>query len=173
MNNRSVSNGVMAGLALIVISLVFYFINPKILLGWAGSISWLVIIYFMYKAVAGDRAENGGGISFGEAFKSSFLVYLVATLISTIFTYVLINFIDTGMLDLIKETQMEAMDKMSGFLGEEATAEAKAELEKQGGQFGIGTSLMGWLFGLIFGAIIALIVAAVMKKDGGNHYQEA
>lgn len=59
---------------------------------------------------------------------------------------------------------MEAMEKMSGLLGEEGTAKAIEELEKQD-SFSIGNLLQSTVFSLVFGAVIALIIGAAVKKE--------
>ena len=134
---------------------------------WAGWVGYLITGFFMWKAATAERSDNGGGLSFGNAFKTSFIVWLIASLLSILFMYVLINFIDTSLLDVILQTQKDAMNQMSGLLGEEATAAAMAEIESQGASFGVGTVALGWIMGLVFpGAIIALIIAAIVKRDG-------
>ena len=74
------------------------------------------------------------------------------------------NYIDPGLLDLQREISIDAIEKLSGLLGEEGTEAALDALENQDWSFGVGKALQTYFMGLIIpGFIIALIISAVMK----------
>jgi hypothetical protein len=90
----------------------------------------------------------------------------VASFLGTIFSYVLYNFIDASLLDVQMEKAIETMEKMRGFMGDEAADAAIASIEEEGVTFGPGKALIGWIWGLFIpGIIIALIMAAIVKKN--------
>ena len=167
MENLKVKNGVMLGLGMVVLSLVIYFVGHKFYLTWGSWIVYALAAYLMYKTAVDVRSQEGGKMSFGTAFTSAWIPYVIGSLLLTLFTYVLFNYIDPSLLDTMKEVQMEAMDKMAGMLGEEGIEAAKEALEDQGSAFGAGTALLGYVAGLVFpGAIMALIIGAITKKSG-------
>ena len=136
------------------------------MLSWGSLLGTAVVIYFMYKAVSATKIENGGLISLGEAFKSGWMVYIIGTVISTIFSFILMNYIDPSLLDLMRETQLEAIEKMSSLfnLPEEAR-EAQVTAIEEANPFGLGTLAMAIPISFLFpGAVIAIIMAAIMKK---------
>lgn len=172
MGNNAIRNGLYMGGALVLLYLALYFVSPKVFLSWGSWISFAVYIYFMYNAAKEERASLGGYMSFGEGFKAAFLAFVVGGLISALFTYVMYNFIDPTLIDLTKEIALEAFEKMSGFMGEEAAETAMETIEDQdfSTSYSIGNTLMGYLFSLIFpGAVIALIIAAIMKRTNNNY----
>lgn len=169
MNNKGLSNGILAGLISIILLLIFYFINQDFYMKWGGYVIFVVYLYFMYKAGKETRDEQGGFISFGKVLNPIFLTFVIASLFVAIFTYVLYNFIDTSLLDAMQEQAMTQIEKMSGMLGEEATDAALEEIEMNGVDLGIGKVILGWAVGLLIpGIIFALIEAAILKREDKN-----
>ena len=170
MNHPSVKYGVMGGLASIVITLILWFINPDYLLNYVGTIiGFVVLIYFMYMAGKEARELSGGYIDFGEIFKYLFITFVVMSLITALFNYVLFNFIDSSLLDRQKELAIKAAEKMATMIGgEDALDEITDTIEDQDFSYTIGKAIQGWIFGMIFGAIIAAIQGAIMKKRDPN-----
>ena len=170
MNHPSVKYGVMGGIASIVITLILWFINPDYLLNYVGTvIGFVVLIYFMYMAGKEARELSDGYIDFGEIFKYLFITFVVMTLISTIFNYILFNYIDSSMLERQKEIAIKAAEKMATMLGgEDALDEITDKIEEQDFSYTIGKAIQGWVFGMIIGAIIAAIQGAIMKKKDPN-----
>ena len=170
MNNPGVQNGIFVGLIVIVYNLVAWFINPELLFNW---ILGLVIgiglyVYFMWRAGNAEKMENGGYLTFKQSLKPTFLTYVVGSLIGIIFTYILYNFIDPTLNDMMLEKAIEMGEKMVKMLGgnEEAIEKAREEVENRGASMTIGTIIQQYLIGLIFpGFILALIVSAIVKKN--------
>ncbi|HRD09118.1 MAG TPA: DUF4199 domain-containing protein, partial [Saprospiraceae bacterium] len=107
----------------------------------------------------------GGFATLREGFTPAWITYLFYAIASTLFTYVMLNFIDTGLLDLARQASIEAIEKLSGMMGEEATQAAIEELEKSN-PYSISKLAIGVLFSLVFpGALIALIIGLVLKKQ--------
>ncbi len=166
MKNSGILNGILAGVVAIILTLVFYFVDKSIVVSWGGWTVILIYIFFMYKAGKEARDQNGGFISFGNVLLPIFLTYGIGTLLASIFSYVLYNYIDSSLLDIQLDKAIEAMDKMRGFMGDEAADTAIEQLEEDGISFGPGKVFLGWLWGLFLpGIIIALIMAAIMKKN--------
>lgn len=166
MKNAGVQNGLYLGVAVSLLSLVMYFVSPRFMLSWGSWFAFLVYILFMVKAGKEEKEMMGGYASFGEMLKPTMICYAVGSLIAGLFTYVLMNFIDPSLLDVVKDIQIEALDKMSGLLGEDALEEAKDTILENDDSFGVGAVIMGWAFGLIFpGIIFGLIISAIIKNE--------
>ncbi|MBK8701042.1 MAG: DUF4199 domain-containing protein [Saprospiraceae bacterium] len=131
MDNISTRNGLFAGISAIIIGLVIYLISPMGFLSWGGWITIIPVVYFMVAAAKTKREEEEGFISLRAAFTASWLVYLLYSLISVLFTYVMMNIVDPSLIDTAKQVSIEAIEKMSGWIGEQGTEAAIAELENK------------------------------------------
>jgi len=171
MENNAVKYGIYSGVASVLFSMVLYFINPSLMFGMAAWIGLLIPVYFMYKAATEEKMENDGYLSFGEALKATFLVAVIAFLISTLYSYVLINFIDPSLVDTIKQQSVEAAEKVAGMFGgdEDVLEEMRDQMDEQNFAPTLASSLMSYLFTLIIpGFPMALIVSAITKKNNEN-----
>lgn len=111
------------------------------------------------------RKAYGGFLSFKDAFVSTFLIFIVAAVISTLGTVLLYTVIDPSLPGTLAEAQMEKMAGMFSRMGmsQDKIDEAIAA-QKDANPYSIANILMGMLFILAFYAIISLIVAAIVKK---------
>lgn len=163
LENPAVKNGILAGIGTAVYVLLLYLINARMVFGPASFITTVIFIVMMVRSVKAEK-EVLEYTSFSDALKPAFLTYVIANLIYVIFYYVLVNFIAPDLLVMQKEMALEMLEKMSGFLGEEAMEKAAEELEARNSGFGIGTAIWTFAWGLIFpGFLIAAIIAIVMK----------
>ncbi|MFN8320530.1 MAG: DUF4199 domain-containing protein [Saprospiraceae bacterium] len=165
MNSIVVKNGLLASVSAIVLGLIVYLISPKGFLTWGSWLTMVPLVYFMVQAAKETRETIGGFATLREVFTPAWITYLFYAIASTLFTYVMLNFIDTGLLDLARQASIEAIEKLSGMMGEEATQAAIEELEKSN-PYSISKLAIGVLFSLVFpGALIALIIGLVLKKQ--------
>ena len=163
LENPSVRNGVIAGLGAVAIGLVFYLMSARAFFGYSGWISTILIIVFMVRSVKEEKA-TAEYLPFNGALKPAFVTFLVANLIGTIFYYVLLNFIDPGLIQIQKEIALEAIEKMGGLLGEDMMEQSIDALEARDFTYGITTAAWGFAWQLIFpGFIVSAIIAAIMK----------
>ena len=166
MNSNAIKYGVISGIVSIIFSMALYFINPKMMFGGLAYLGMLIPVFFMWKASNDEKKINEGYLPFGEALIISFIVVAIALLISSIFTYILINFIDPSLVDVIKEISIEAAEKVAGIFGadEDSLDEMRDQMDEQDLRPTIFTTLFNYLGSLVVGFIIALIVAAIVKK---------
>ena len=166
MDNNAVKYGVIAGILVSALYLILYFISPGLVLSTALTYGGLVIpIAFMVKVAMEEKEANGGFLTFAEALKSTFLVYVVHAVIFYIMYYVLYNYIGPELEDLTREKAIAMMDKMSGFMGEEAAEKAAEQIDQQDFSYGIGKLMLSLLMSAIGGFIISLIVSLIMKRN--------
>jgi small-conductance mechanosensitive channel len=170
MTNHGVQNGIFAGLVGVVLYLLYWFINPNLLFNMTlGLIVGLgVYAFFMWRAGSATKEDNSGYLTFKQALKPTFLTFVIGSLIAVIFTYLLYNFIDPTLNDLLQEKSIEMAEKAAKMFGadEEALEQIREQVEAKGVSMSIGQIIQQYLVGLIFpGFILALIVSAIIKKN--------
>lgn len=162
--------GLLAGLALVAIGLVFQLTglsDPTQQYSTGNIISQIVSYGIMgaaiYLAVKQHRDENlGGFISMGSAFGLGMLTILIQAVLLSVWTYIYMEFIDP---DMIKEIMDNAMEKaiQDGKMTEE-------QMEGAQGTFKFFTSPLfisaSALIGTVLvGLVLSLIVSLVLKKE--------
>jgi Protein of unknown function (DUF4199) len=157
--------GAYNGAIAIAISLLVYLMDMNVMT-FSGMFliygSMLVVGFVMvYLAIKHQRDQlDGGIISYGKAFLIGLLVTIVATFISSIWNYVLINFIDTEYVARLQEQFVETWGES---MPQEAMEETLKGFEEAGDMLTIlKNAVVG---GTIFGLIVGLITAAFTKRD--------
>lgn len=182
MNQFSIRYGLIAGVVLALINVVFFFIDPTWLFqaGINSIVGIVTYSFFMIKAIKDTRSSENGLISFGEAFLAGLITFLIASFISTISMFTIVKAspaVQQAELDYTLETTDSMVGMFDKFLDEDEVAKIKEEMESEkekiiedfeenGANSGkIGMVLLGWLFNLFMGAILSLILAAIFKKS--------
>ncbi|WEK34590.1 MAG: DUF4199 domain-containing protein [Candidatus Pseudobacter hemicellulosilyticus] len=165
--NIGLTYGLIGGLVSAVSVLVFYLGGVSLFLNWA--LNWIPIVIVIVLAVlAGvqQRKVNGGYLPFGQALKTTFTVFVVAVGIQTIFTYVLLNVIDTEFRDAM---QLAAIEKTEEVLRNFKMPEDKIdEAMKQAANsdsYSIKSMTLGFAFNSLLCFIVALIISAIIKRN--------
>lgn len=105
--------------------------------------------------------QNGDGfMSFGQGIGTEFWCTLTSTSIASVFMYVYIKFIDSAFIDMIKDRQLEEMQKRG--MSDEQIEQAM----KIAGMFTSAEAILlfGIFGGIFFGVLIALIVTIFTQK---------
>ncbi|MBC7885955.1 MAG: DUF4199 domain-containing protein [Saprospiraceae bacterium] len=167
LENHPVRNGLILGVASIVFTLGLYLINPKFMLSWGSWAGIIIMVYFMRKSVLDQKKDNKGFISLGEGFKMGWLTYILGTVISTLFSFVLINYIDPSLIEILKDIQIEAIEQISkSFNMPEDTMQAQIEAIEDTNPFSVASLGIALPISFLFpGAVIAIIIASVLKKN--------
>lgn len=162
LSTRSI--GVRYGLVLGVVSIVYFLIltfsglDPNAGWNWLGLVFSIVAIFLAHKYFK----ENGDGfMTYGQGVGIGFWLTLVSSVISVVFTYIYVKFVDTTYMDMIKEKQIESMQE-KGMTDEQID---------QAMEFAAAFStpemilIFGLLGGLFIGMIVVFIVTAITKKQ--------
>lgn len=112
------------------------------------------------------RTENGGFLTFGEAFKAAFGILIIGMVISVVGQYIYTNFIDPDFYDTMADQMQEMLEKFNA-----PEAQIQESIEQIRNSNSISGILRGLLSGTMMMTIIALIVAAIMKKQPDNPFQ--
>ncbi|MEM1122725.1 MAG: DUF4199 domain-containing protein [Bacteroidota bacterium] len=174
MHKETIKLGVIYGIFSIVLTTITAYISPKSIMSlthWSTIIAWIALIGFGYLGAKKARERKGGFIPFGEALVPSFLTIAIGSLISSLFMYILVNFINPDLIAIMQEAALEMSDGMIDLMGgtEEMKLQAreKAEQDQAGvNPFGLGTILLNYVVSLVFPLLpIAAIIAAIVKKN--------
>jgi ammonia channel protein AmtB len=118
---------------------------------WGSFIFYIVLIVLAHK----NYKENGNGfMSYGEGMGITFWLALITSVISSVFTYIYIKFIDDSFVKKIMEKQEEAMADRG--MSQEQIDQAMSITEK------FMTPGMMFVFGLIGGLIMILICGLII-----------
>lgn len=160
--------GIYYGVVSIVLQLISYYVTPINV--WVQMLLGFVIMGVMfYLAGKAERDANGGVLPYGVALKTTFLTGFVGVVIATLFSIVLIQLVDPGLVEKLTAMSVDAARSMMEKFGmpEDQVAEAleKAEAEAAN-SFTPGKMLLSILTNSIFILIIAAIVSIFVKKEG-------
>ena len=127
-------------------------------LSWIGGVIFLVLLIFAHKEFKND---GDGYMSFGQGLGIGTLVALISSLISSVFTFIYVSFINTNFIDAIREKSIADM---------EAKGQSQAQIDQAMPFVEMFTSpaamlIMGVLMGVLFGFIISLIVTIFTKNQ--------
>jgi len=159
--------GLMAGLILIVMALVFYVTDLQDYSTgkqniYSQILSWVIQIGAVILAIKYYKDTNDGMMSYGQGVVTSLMTGLFMGIVSAIWIYVFFNFIDTGALDLMVDATRENMMKNNGMTEDQVES-----------AMGITKTLMSppamaglaILFTPIITLVIGLVASAFIKND--------
>ena len=155
--------GLRYGLLTGLVSVIFSFILFATSLD-QSPVRWLgvaIVVGGMLLAHRQFKQQNGGFMGYGEGLGIGVLLSLVSGIISTLFSYVYITFIDPDYMNRVMETtraKMEQQGNMSDAQIEQATA--MVQKFSSGGWI----LLFGIIVSLVTGLLIALVVSAITKN---------
>jgi F0F1-type ATP synthase assembly protein I len=155
-----------AGFGIIFQLLFSMFGMSNLLLMFLMLIIGLIIgIYILVLAVRADRDEQlGGYATFKRVFLVAFLVMLISIVITQVFNFLYMNYINPSAADATLEATRSMMEKMGANEDdlEKALEKAAAQIEESKKPAAIFMSLIK---SSIVGAIFAAIFGAIMKKE--------
>jgi hypothetical protein len=124
---------------------------------WAGSLITLVIIILAHNYY---KANGDGFMTFGGGVGIGFWIGLVSSVISSIFTYIYVKFIDPSFITAIREKAIADMEAQGQ--SQEAIDRAMPFME----MFMKAETIffMGLFFGVLITVVIALIVSIFTQK---------
>lgn len=156
--------GVLLGILAVILGVVMYvtnaYLNPSFIYSVIGFLLLVVVITYGIKAY---KQENGGFLNLSEALKVGIGIAVIGGLISAIWSYVLMTYIEP---DFMAQTMEVTQNKMMETNPNMSEDQIEAAME-MGASFSspwiiMAFSLIGNLF---FGLLISLIAGLVMKKE--------
>lgn len=164
-NNIALTYGLIAGIAVIAWTLILYVLGVKY---YVGPLAYVAMVIPIVVAVLGglaQRKSQDGYLSFKEALKTVFLIFIIFVTLDAIFSYLLLSVIDVPFREAIMQEAAVSMEKMMEKMGAKQDAIDKAlESMNDPGNYSPSKILLGILFRYVGWFIIALIIAAIIKK---------
>ncbi len=156
----SIKYGLITGLVLVVYNLALYmtglFTNDK--LGWITYVILIVMIYLAHKAF---KDGGDGFMTLGQGLGVGMLVTVIGGVITSLFSYFYIKFVDETIIEQILEVARVKMEEQG--LDDDQIDQALSISEK------MMTPEMMVIWGIlgmvIIGFVIALIVSLFTKKN--------
>lgn len=141
--------GLLTGLVSVIFSFILFATNlDQSPVRWLGVV---IVVGGMVMAHRQFKQQTGGFMSYGEGLGIGVLLSVVSGIISTLFSYVYVTFIDQDYMSRVMETtrtKMEQQGNMSDAQIEQATAMVQ--------KFSSG----GWI--LLFGVIVSLVTGLLI-----------
>lgn len=163
LTKNATTYGLYLGIVGIVLTVALYmtdlFLNSMVGIGtMVISIALLCWVYVDFR-----KKYNGGVLTFGDGFKLGFIVNVVSGIITSVFKYVYVAFIDTTITQKTVDYAIQEAYKKQPDMPDEAIE----MMEKMYGFIAgpVGSLVIGILGTLIVGAIVSLILAAIFKKE--------
>ena len=124
---------------------------------WVSYIFMVGVIYMAQKAF---KEEGDGFMSYGKGLGLGMLVLLISSVISSGFMYINMKFIDTTIIETIKEKQYDQMVE-KGMPEEQIDAAIEMSASFMTPEFITIMAIIGTLF---IGFILTLIITAITKN---------
>ena len=168
-NEEVIKGGMLLGGVSVLLTMTVYLINVELMVEWwFGILNLLISMGLVIYLGFNFRSICGGFLSFGKAFKFSFLVMFISYLAGVVFQILLYNIIDPSLPEVMKQLTVEMTVEMMESFGtpDEAIDAAIVGIEQ-----GIeeGTTPLGILkstpWGTLFIAIFAAIASLFIKKN--------
>ena len=132
-----------------------------------GMLGLIFTILFLYLGIKDKKETEGNGfLTLGEGFKRGAAISVIASFISSVYTYVYITIINPGFKEFSLEKQYEKFAEQD--MGEDQIDMAMNMTDKYFEVFGAAGSLLG---GILIGLVISLIISAILKKVDPNAMQ--
>jgi len=159
--SNAIKYGLYTGIASVLLSLLFFAldVSRESYLQW---LSWVILIAGIIMGTLNYRDKiNGGFISYGDAFLTGLYITIVTAILSVIYFYILINYIDVNFI----KTSLDTLEQ--SLVDKGVSDEMIDQQVTMAGKFMTPTIMMvmGFVTSLVMGVIISLITSAIFKKN--------
>jgi hypothetical protein len=157
--------GLIAGLAMILLTTVLYLSGVSAYLGPAAYLGYAILLTMAIVAPLREKKAGGGYLEFRDALKAAFLVFVIALALQTLFSWVLMNYIDPAFRQAVEQVIMEKMEKfmLRMNMSQDKIDEALSK-DRGANQFSLSKSMIGLCVSYIVFFLISLVIAAIVKK---------
>jgi hypothetical protein len=163
---HSLIYGVGTGIGLIIFTLIQYVTNIYL----NQTVGYLAFVIMAAGMIFGSlqyrKVQLKGFMTYGQAFTVNFLIALFATVMSIIFFFFYVKYINTGMIEELLALTRTKMEAKAGTMSQEQIDQAMMYTEKF--MSPVWMAIWGLLGNAFFAAIIALIIAIFERKKDPN-----
>lgn len=151
--------GIITALVVIVYTFILYLIGESMNM-WLGFLSLIFIIGLMVFAMREYKNEHNGFLEYKEGLGIGTIMVAISSLLSQIFNFIYINYIDSSILGQAEEKTRAMLERF----GMDEDKIEEAVIKSQEGMTSPMSIFWGFLWAVIIGFIISLIIAAIMQK---------
>jgi hypothetical protein len=163
--NPLLQYGLLSAVVGLVIYIALYLGGIKAMTSPIAYVLYFLPILFAILGCIAAKKQNGGFLEFGQALKISFGVFVFTSLATSLFSYVLLNFIDPEFKEAMQQVSLEMTEKMMKRFGasQDQIDKALDEASKKD-NFSFGSVMLGFAFSCFISFLISLIIAVIVKK---------
>jgi hypothetical protein len=168
-SNVLLQYGLFSAVAGILAYLLLYIGGTSIMTSPVAFVTNLIPIAFAVLACLAVRKKNGGFLEFSEALKTSFGIFVISGFAVTVFSYVLLNYIDPDFKIAMQQAAMELTEGMLKKFGasQDQIDKAMDEASKKD-NFSISSVMLGFAFSCILWFLFSLIISLIVRKKNPN-----
>ena len=138
------------------------------MINYGGYSGWMIHLIIMFVANKAYRTSLGGAMTMKEGFKNAWQVFAIASIFEAIFAYVMFNFVDSGLYEIVREIGIEWAKRGCEISGiQPCLALQDAEKVKIADlKLTAGTTLYSTAYRLIMpGAIFAILIGSLTRRE--------
>ena len=155
-------NGIIIGLIFIVYGMILQFLNLDMkLMGYLSYVNYVILIVFIVLAHKAFKEGGDGFMTIGQGLGIGMLITLIGSVISSIFSFIYLKFIDDSIIQKSLDFQIEELEKRG--LDDAAVEQAMAITSKM--MTPEIMPIVAVVFMAFFGFILSLIVSLITKKS--------
>lgn len=168
-SNVLLQYGLFSAVAGILAYLLLYLAGTSVMTSPVAFVTNLIPILFAVLACLAVRKQNGGFLEFSDAIKTSFGIFVISGFAVTVFSYLLLNYIDPDFKTAMQQAAMEMTESMLKKFGapEEQIDKALEEASKKD-NFSFGNVMLGFAFSCILWFLFSLIISMIVRKKNPN-----
>lgn len=167
----AINKGMQLGFVLSSVTLLAYFIDLSILTKASVMLGlFCTTVFLAVLSIYVTKRFLDGFITLREAFSAFFITVLVGTVISTIISVVLFNFIDPEAAIIVKDNMTTFIADFMKWANAPADEIEKAvtQMKQAPSNYSIGASIQYIIKQLLFYSVIGIIASLIMKKTNQN-----
>lgn len=113
---NAINNGLFMGVVFIIASYSLYLADSQSFINLKSGILFMPFLLLLFKTGTDARRLNDGVISYGNAFKDLFFASVIGTFMCTTFEFMMFNYIDPSLKDIMNELALKGMEDMEGVM---------------------------------------------------------
>jgi len=158
--------GVIGGIIAIGYLFTLYSMDKQLLISGWEKVTWLVTLILMcVGAVLYRKKQTEGFLSMRPTLNAVFKIFIIAYLMKYIFVYLLYHYIDTSLIEMAKEVEMEILRSTKPPEMTDMVFAQQLEEYEKGGGFGPSLFGIGIMFEIVMGFLLSLAIANLFKLD--------
>lgn len=159
MHPLSLRYGLISGVSVVGLMLVFYLINKPLMLNfYLYLLVWCIPLWFMYSK-SGEVSESEEEGTFRTVFTRSFHVFLIASIMYQVM-YFGVTYFDAEMVDILKQADIKRAEV---FIPKDMLKERLSEIERSDYGFNPRASFLTLGLSLIKGGILSIGIALIKR----------